>query len=280
MSRDSEQGVPDWRGARGEKWRAGLVGMEATLEPIDEPLIRSLALDAPRRIVDVGCGGGGTTLAILRRAPAGSVVHGIDISPALIEVARGRIRHDAIAFDVADIASAPAPDLPYDRLVSRFSVMFFDEPQAAFSNLARWLAPDGRFAMAVWGAPADNPWITIVRDVVAGVVDVPSIAPDAPGLFRYADAGKLCALLERAGFGDVEVRDWRGALPMGGAVPAAKAATFALASMASFAELLEAAGEEARRRAHESLTARLRGHERGGAVWMDACVHLVTGARA
>src|SRR5688572_23967141 len=94
----------DWAGARGEKWRAHLPGMEATLAPIDEPLIQALQLDRGYRIAEIGCGGGSTALAILQRAPAGSVVQGVDIAPALIEVARARSRNQAgVSFDVADV---------------------------------------------------------------------------------------------------------------------------------------------------------------------------------
>ena len=128
----------DWSAARGEKWRAQLAGMEAMLTPVNEPLIRALHLDASCRIADIGCGGGGTTLEILRRAPAGGVVHGFDISPALIEFARARKPSDerGIAFEIADMATPTAPEKPYDRLVSRFGIMFFDDPPAAFANLA------------------------------------------------------------------------------------------------------------------------------------------------
>jgi SAM-dependent methyltransferase len=79
----------DWAATRGEKWRSQLAGMEAMITPVDQPLIHALHLDAPCRIADIECGGG-TTLEILRRVPAGSVVHGFDISPALIELARAR----------------------------------------------------------------------------------------------------------------------------------------------------------------------------------------------
>jgi trans-aconitate methyltransferase len=173
----------DWSAARGEKWCGQLSGLEPTLASIDEPLIRALDLDAPTRIAEVGCGGGATTLHILRRAPAGSVVHGFDISPNLIEHARGRTQERAIAFHVADMNTA-APEKPYDRLVSRFGVMFFDDPPAAFANLLRWLEPGGRFAFAVWGTASDNPWFTSVRDVVARLVEVPQPDPDGPGAFR------------------------------------------------------------------------------------------------
>src|SRR5258708_3631894 len=123
----------DWAAARGNQWRAQISGMEAMLTPIDEPLIRALQLDAPRRGADVGCGGGGTAMEILRRAPAGSVVHAFDVSPGLIQLARGRTPRDErnIVFEVADMATA-TPDKAYDRLVSRFGVMFFDDPPAAF----------------------------------------------------------------------------------------------------------------------------------------------------
>lgn len=249
------------------------------LAPIDEPLIRALDLVAPCRIADIGCGGGATTRDILRRAPAGSVVHGFDISPALIASARDRTPPDgrAIAFEVADMAQA-TPSEPYDRLVSRLGIMFFDDAPAAFANLFRWLAPGGRFAFAVWGRTADNPWMTTVRDAVAEVVDVPSPDPEAPGPFRYADADKLLTLLERAGFCDLRARDWREVLPIGGGLPAAEAAAFALASFSSFGELLAAAGDEALERARRSLTERFSPHEHDGAVRMDACGHVFSGS--
>src|SRR5437764_1349336 len=173
----------DWGAARGEKWRAQLTGMEAMLAPVDPVLIQALHLDRPYRIADLACGGGGTTAEILRRAPAGTIVHGFDISPTLIEVARARslAGKGSIAFEVANLATATAPKEPYDRLSSRFGVMFFDDPQAAFANLFDWLAPTGRFAFAVWGPLAENPWMTSVREVLAQVVDIPQSDPEGPG---------------------------------------------------------------------------------------------------
>lgn len=268
----------DWSRTRGEKWRAQLSGMEAMLAPVDEPLLKALRLEGPLRIADVGCGGGGTTREILRRAPAGSVVHGFDISPALVEAARARAAGQSVTFEVADAAKA-APARPFDRLASRFGVMFFDDPKAAFTNLAGWLAPRGRVAFAVWGRPAENPWMTIGRDAVAEVVDVPRPEPDAPGPFRYGDPTPLLGLLRAAGLVELDVHDWRGALPVGGGLSAEEAAAFALASFASFGELLAKAGPTALERVRQSLTDRFTGAQRNGAVWLDARVHVVTGAR-
>jgi len=269
----------DWTAARGQKWSSQLAGMEAMLAPVNEPLIGALGLDEARRIADVGCGGA-TSVEILRRAPAGSVVHGFDISPASIAAARAQpLPPGSIGFEVADMASAAPPDEAYDRLVSRFGIMFFDDPQSAFANLTHWLAPGGRFAFAVWGRAAENPWLATVREVVAEIVDLPPTDPEGPGPFRYADANKLLTLLERAGFSDLAVHDWRGALPIGGGLPAGEAANFALAAFSTFGELLAEAGDEALHRARRSLTERLYLHEQSGAVRMDACVHIVTGAR-
>jgi SAM-dependent methyltransferase len=270
----------DWDAARGDKWAAQLAGMEAMLEPIDAALIDALRLDAPLAIAEVGSGGGGTTLALLRRAPVGSRVHGFDISPKLIELAQARAaQHEAaIRFTLADMATA-APDQPYQRLVSRFGVMFFADAGAAFRNLARWLAPDGRFAFAVWGPVSENPWLTYARDAVAQVVEMPPVDPDAPGAYRYADVNKLLALLGAAGFRDLEVQDWRGTLPVGGASSVQQATAFALSAFSSFGELLAKAGEVAHARAHQLLQARYAQHVTDGAVRMAARVHIVTGSR-
>ena len=116
--------------------------------------------------------------------------------------------------------------------------------------------------------------------MVAEIIALPPPDPEAPGPFRYGDANKLLALLDRAGFGELEVSDWRGALPIGGGLPAAEAANFALASFSSFGELLTEAGEEALHDARQALTARFARHELdggGGGVRMDACVHIFTG---
>jgi SAM-dependent methyltransferase len=254
--------------------------LEETLRPVDEPLISAMRLDAPYRVADIGCGGGGTTLEILRRAPAGSVVHGFDISPALLESARARTRpgDPAIAFELADVGAVPPPQKAYERLVSRFGIMFFADPPAAFANLIRWLAPQGRFAFAAWSTPADNPWMTNLRDAAAEVVEVPPLDLEAPGPFRYGDAEKLLRLLGGAGFSELEVRDWRGALAVGGGMPAAEAAQFALASF-SVGELLSNASAEAVDAARASLTARFRRYEQDGIVKVDACVHVFTGTR-
>jgi len=172
------------------------------------------------------------------------------------------------------------PEKPYRRLVSRFGIMFFEEPGAAFVNIARWLEPGGRFAFAVWGPRSENPWLTSVSEVVAQIVEIPKPDPQAPGPFRYAEGDTLLDLLGAAGFVELEVHAWRGALAIGGGLPPAAAAEFALASFSSFSELLAQSGDAAFDQARRALRARFSDHQAGGVVELDACVRIFSGARA
>ena len=284
MATEAGQTDYTWDGKRGEKWASKLAETEAMLAPIDAPLLDAARLDGPFRVADIGSGGGATTRAIADRAPKGSVVHGYDISPALVDIAKQRsAARGALApleFFVADAQSTPAPSTPYDRLVSRFGVMFFADPAAAFSNLATWLGRGGRLAFAVWGPHADNQWFMKSRDAVNEVVAVPKPEPDTPGPFRYADVKPLVALLERAGLGDIRVDDWHGSLAIGGGLPAPAAAALAIDSFGGFSELLAEAGGDARERATKGLEARLAGHVRDGIVSLPCAAHIVTAVRA
>jgi SAM-dependent methyltransferase len=269
--------MSDWSTTRGEKWVAQLANMEAMLAPVDPPLIEALHLETPFRIADIGCGGGATSIAILRNAPAGSVVHGFDLSPASIEAARKR--PGEVEFQVADMATAEPPAQLYDRLVSRFGVMFFEDSYGAFANLKRWLAPGGQFAFAVWGPQEENPWRTAISDSVGQIIDLPPFDPEAPGPFRYAETDKFLGLLESSGFRNLAVNDWRGTLAVGGGLPAPQAADFAIASISSFLERLTEAGQDALSAARKALTDRFSNHLQNSVVKMDASVHIVTGTR-
>jgi hypothetical protein len=123
--------------------------------------------------------------------------------------------------------------------------------------------------------------MTSVRQVVAEIIDLPPPDPEAPGPFRYAEADKLLNMLDRAGYVELDVGHWRGVLPIGGGLPAAEAANFALASFSSssFGELLSEAGDEALNSARQSLTAHFSRRQQDGAIQMDASLHIFTGAR-
>lgn len=267
----------DWSGERGLKWRANLGAMEAMLAPVDAPLLRALQVDTPAAVADVGCGGGDTARRLAEDAPAGSRVDGFDISAELIEAANHRRRaqnSSRLSYQVADVAVTLA-DAPYDRLTSRFGVMFFEDPPAAFANLTRWLKPDGRFAFAVWGALADNPWIREVYETVAQLIELPPPLPDTPGPFRYADPMAFVSLLETAGFAGLKAEAWRGELAVGGGVAAQDAARFALGSFGVAQPLQSQPTLLAR--AEQTLTTRYQACQREGVVRAFASVHIVSG---
>ncbi len=269
----------DWRGQRGNTWREHLGPMEVMLRPVDAPLIDALAIDAPCRVADIACGGGATSATVFERAPAGTEVHGVDINAGLVEVAGRRSSDARLSFEVGDVEAMEPRHAAYERLVSRFGTMFFRDPPRAFRRLRAWLVPGGRFAFAVWGAPADNPWASVVRDAVARVVELPAPRTDAPGPFRYAEPGSLRALLNEAGYEGLETREWRGELRIGGGLPADAAADYALAAFSTFARLLDDAGPEKRAEAHTWLRRIFAAHERDGAVSLPGRVFIVTGSR-
>lgn len=270
----------DWLTTRGDRWATHVDGLEATLAPVDAALVDALQLDGATRIAEVGAGGGGTAQRVRRHAPADAVVDAFDLVPALVALAARRAGDTpGLHFHVADAGTHAAPGR-YDRLYSRFGVMFFDAPEAAFANLARWLRPGGRAVFAVWAAPEENPWITVAREVVATVAPTPKADPDAPGPYRYADAARLVALLERVGLTKVEARTWRGTLPVGGGVGPVEAARFALGALSNFGEQLAAAGPEAAETALRRLIPRYAAALDDGQVRLGAAVHVVTANKA
>jgi len=263
----------DWANTRGALWRDQLDGMEAMLAPVDAPLIAALAMEGPCRIADIGCGGGATTQGLAAAAPAGSVVEGFDISPDLVAAATRRAE-GKLSFAVAD-AGSYRPAVPFDRLTSRFGVMFFADPRGAFANLARWLVPGGRLAFAVWGPGPQVTFMAAVKQAMAGIVDTPPAEPDSPGPCRYGEPEGLIALLKDAGLGAVQSHAWQGELNVGGGMDATEAAAFLLASSSGAAAVREA-GAEVQARVHDRLAALCAQHLRDGAVWMPATVNIVT----
>lgn len=195
-----------WNGPGGHKWVGAQPLMDAVLAPFAEVLLEAAELPERGVVVDVGCGCGATTLMASRRRPGLEVI-GVDVSEAMLTRARGRA-HEAglsVRFDVADAAST-RPAGQVDRVISRFGVMFFDEPALAFDNMRSWLAPGGMLVAVVWGRVADNPWTADLLEVLREHVDAPTPSDDGPGPFGLSDPERLQGLLLGAGFEQVEQR--------------------------------------------------------------------------
>ena len=150
----------DWAGEMGARWLANLNGFENTIAPAGEDLLAHAAYQPGERVVDIGFGGGATSLAIAKAVAPGGEVVGIDISPDLAAATTRRAAAAGIAnvrFICADAATVSVADAPFDRLCSRFGSMFFSEPVPAFANLRGLLKPGGRIDLAVWGRRSRTP---------------------------------------------------------------------------------------------------------------------------
>lgn len=225
----------EWAGESGRRWRASLDGLERMIAPIGAAILARAGYAGGERVVDIGCGGGWTSLEIARAVgPQGAVV-GLDVSAELVGVAAGRAAAAGagnVRFEVGDAAAALPAAAPFDRLFSRFGVMFFPDPRAAFANLRRMVRAGGRLDIAVWAPVADNPWAGETMEVVKRHVALPPPVPRAPGPFALGETDYLRDLLTSGGFADVDIAPWSGLQHVGGPGATPEAATaFVIDSM-------------------------------------------------
>jgi SAM-dependent methyltransferase len=203
----NDEMVEYWTTRGGERWVAERDRFDRMLEPCGRRLLESAALARGEQVLDVGCGNGATSVDAARRvAPGGSVV-GVDLSTAMLETARERAATAEV--DASFVAGdAQVADLggPYDVAISRFGVMFFDDPAAAFANVARAMRPGGRLTFVCWQDLLSNEWIAVVAGAFVAHVGIPDLPEaGAPGPFSLADPARTRQLLEGAGFRDVAV---------------------------------------------------------------------------
>jgi ubiquinone/menaquinone biosynthesis C-methylase UbiE len=233
----------DWAGEMGARWLASLDRFEGMIAPIGAALLSRADYAPGERVLDLGCGGGATTLAIADMVgPEGAAV-GLDVAPMLIEraTARAAAAGSPARFVCADAATATLDEPPFDRLFSRFGSMFFEEPVPAFANLRRLLTPGARIDLAVWAHPRDNLWMMEVMGMVRQHVDIPPAIPRAPGPFAFEDQTYLEEILTGAGFDAMDVVAFEGRQPVGGPGASPQAAVdFVLSSMAAGRVLDEA----------------------------------------
>ncbi len=191
-----------WNGIDGEYWISHQDSLDRTLAPVTGPLLEFAGPRAGSTVIDVGCGCGATTIELARAVgPAGRVV-GIDVSGAMLAVAAERLRQSANASCLlGDAAELPLSDLRADLIVSRFGVMFFGDPVAAFANLRTGLAPGGRLRFACWRPIGENPWLRIpLHAVYEHAPRLPKPDPEEPGPFAFGETARVARILRAAGF--------------------------------------------------------------------------------
>jgi SAM-dependent methyltransferase len=201
----NEDQIEYWNGKAGETWARMQERMDLALSPVTASLLSLAAPQPGEQVLDIGCGSGETTLAIAAAVGDEGGVLGVDVSEPMLARARQRaaeLLSDA-EFRFADAARFDEEG-DFDLLVSRFGVMFFDDPVAAFANLHARTAAGGRLCFACWQPPADNLWATLPMQTLASMLPPPEPAdPTAPGPFAFCDPARVEGILATAGWQDV-----------------------------------------------------------------------------
>jgi SAM-dependent methyltransferase len=196
-----------WNEGSGRAWVEMQRVLDGVLEPVVAPMLDEAFPGEGKRVLDIGCGAGATTLAMAQRlGPSGQCV-GVDISAPLVEVARARAAANT-SFVVADAQTYAFEPATFDAVISRFGVMFFDDPVAAFANIRRATRRDGRLAVVTWRSPAENPFMTHAARVAGPLLPnpLPTPDPDKPGMFSLADPDRARRILAAAGWRDIDLQ--------------------------------------------------------------------------
>jgi SAM-dependent methyltransferase len=180
--------------------------LDRQLEPLGRPALQALAPKPGERVLDIGCGAGQTVMALAEAVGPGGAVVGVDIAAPLIAVARHRSRDlPAVAFVEGDAQRYPFERGAFDAAFSRFGVMFFADPVAAFGNIHRALRPGGRLAFVCWRAFEENELDFLPLRAASPHLPAWATAPQAAPPFSFAKPDTIRAVLSAAGFEGIAI---------------------------------------------------------------------------
>ncbi|GAA4551207.1 class I SAM-dependent methyltransferase [Streptomyces collinus] len=202
---DDEQAAR-WNGPAGNAWVDLQELLNEMFRPFEELLVEAVAAEHAGSVLDVGCGTGGVTRAVARRA--GHCV-GVDISGPMIETARAHAEREGVpaSFIQADAQEYAFDPGAFDAVVSRFGVMFFSDPVRAFGNLRSAVRDGAGLRCVVWRGPGENPFMTTAERAAAPFLpDLPARRPDQPGQFAFADPERVRRILAESGWAGIDIQ--------------------------------------------------------------------------
>ena len=266
--------VEYWNGPAARRSIAVRERLDRSIASITSALIELAAPRPGEHVLDIGCGYGTTSIELAERVAPGGTVTGIDISAPMLEVARQRARSLPVELIEADAATHRFGAC-FDLAFSRYGVMFFTDPVAAFTGIRADLAPGGRLVFVCWRAVADNPWVMVPMAAVRDLLPPPEPTdPEAPGPFAFASRDRLHRILTAAGFAEVAI-DAHDDVMVGGDTPEDTADH--ILSVGPLARAADELSPEIRREMHSRIATAVAGHVSprgiaiGAATWLVRC---------
>jgi SAM-dependent methyltransferase len=252
----NQEQIRYWNEQGGPRWVQRQQQLDAQIHPLGLVAMQRAGIRPGEQVLDVGCGCGQTALELAQRVGAGGSVLGIDISQPMLT--RARERQHELGIKNLELLHADAQTYPFERerfdlIFSRFGVMFFDDPAAAFANLRTALRSDGRLCFLCWQTLEKNEWARVPFLAATRHIQPPAPpAPDAPGPFAFANPDRVRRLLEAGGFKDVSCESYEAELNMGGARTVEEAVEFSL-EIGPIARLLGDADLDVRTRVAQAV---------------------------
>jgi SAM-dependent methyltransferase len=200
-----------WNGEGGKKWLRFQETMDANLLPFGQKAMAAASILSGESVLDIGCGCGDTSIEMAGLVGTDGRVLGVDISEPILARARAQAMISVeknIAFECGDAQVVRFEAAAFDLIFSRFGVMFFDDPIAAFKNMQEALRPGGRIAFICWQPAKDNEWIRTSLETVARHVPLPDPAgPEDPGPMSFGDPERVRRILTISGFSNIKIRN-------------------------------------------------------------------------